>query len=488
MTDMGSGDGTGGGQGTRLARHGAVAFLARSLQQIATFVLTLLAARFLVPAEYGVYTLAVVFITFIQTMTYTGYFHYIVTAKGDEKSILGTTFWLILGLATVSSALLALAAPMIARAYDAPDLKQVLWWLAFLQPLAGITAWYSAVLMRNGQIQTNFRIMIAQNTLALVGGVALLLLWQSIYALVAFRYLRVLSGNLLYALLSRSQPNFRLDPGMAQHASGFSAGLYGTRFLVFLSNYGADLILGLMFSTAEAGLYRFGNRLATSAIDIVRQPMQNFALTQFGAANRSDADFAPLLRRFSGSAVLLTGCVVGVILVFAEDVVRLFFKESYLPALVVTHALAIRALVGNGLSLVEPVMAAKGRTGVVMMNSLVWTIVQVVAVFTFARFGLDALAWAQAAVTLASSIGSISVISRAGGVRITPAIWANAQALGLVALYTLACALLFALVQAELGQTMTALAVGLVLAGIAALATLALGLRLHVLDLKAFSG
>ena len=242
-----------GGRGKHLIRHGSsaiIAFLARSLQQVGTLVVTLLAARFLMPAEYGVYTIAVVFITFIQTMTYTGFFQYVVTAKGDEVTILDTTFWLITGLSTLASAVLALCAPAIARMYDAPDLFSVLWWLALIQPLAATTAWYSAVLMRYGKMRMNFLIMIAQNLIALVGGVVLLVLWKSVFALVAFRYLRVLSGALLYSVFSRTIPTFRFDRDMARHATHFSGGLYGTRFLSFLTMYGADLILGVMFSTA----------------------------------------------------------------------------------------------------------------------------------------------------------------------------------------------------------------------------------------------
>lgn len=439
------------------------------------------------PAEYGVYTISVIFVTLIQTMTYTGFFHYVVTAKGDEVTVLDTTFWLITGLSAIASAMLAICAPAISRIYDAPDLITVLWWLTLIQPLAAATAWQSAVLMRHERMRLNFLIMIAQNVIALIGGVALLVTWKSVFALVAFRYLRIISGTLLYSF-GGAWPTFRFDWGIARHATHFSGGLYGTRLLGFLTMYGADLILGAMFSTAEAGLYRFGNRLATSAVDMVRQPMQTFALTQFGAASRADASFGPVLRRFSGTTMLLVGCVVGVTIVFGESLVRNVFQPSYLPALMVTYALAVRALFSNGYGFVEPVMAAKGRTGKVMMYSLVWMIAQVAAIFAFAQYGLGVIAWAQALVALASSIAGTRLMARVAGIDVRPAVLASLQAVLLTAIYGGASYLLFGLVQAELGTGMVALITGIALTGVLALATLAIGMWLRIFDLKAFSG
>lgn len=132
-------------------RRGAAAifaFVARATQQLSTFVITLLAARFLTPADYGVYALGIVFVTLIQTLSYTGFYHFIVTAREDDRAVEATSFWLLAALSVAASALLALAAPQIAAVLHAPELCRVLQLLALVQPVAGLGAWYSAVLLR----------------------------------------------------------------------------------------------------------------------------------------------------------------------------------------------------------------------------------------------------------------------------------------------------------------------------------------------------
>ncbi|WP_333606100.1 oligosaccharide flippase family protein [Novosphingobium sp.] len=465
------------------------AFTARSLQQISTLVITLLAARFLVPAQYGTYSLGIVFIVLVQTMTYTGFYQFILTAKEDDAAVLSTCFWLIVGLVSAASLVLALAAYPLEWMFTAPGLGGVLVLLALIQPLASIGAWSSAALLRRGEMTLNFTIMFAQNLVALVGGVALLWLWHSLYALVAFRYLRVISGAILFAVLGRDWPDLVFHKNLAGKATAFSGGLYGSRLLNFLARYAADLLLGMFHSPAAVGLYRFGNRVATGATDVFNQPMSNFAATQFGSAARRDADLATPLARFAGSITLLSGLVGALIIVFAPDVIALFFQPSYLPALVVTYAMALRGAAGAGQMLVEPAFAALGRTAWVMMFDMVSTVISVAAIFVVSPFGLEALAWTQAAVVFCTTGWAFYLLRRHGRIRIDGAARNFALALVLSLFYGLALHIVYGQLSLHL-QTgkIGILGIGLVTATIFGLAILAVAMRLRVFSLQAFSG
>lgn len=478
----------GGRQAARRGTLAAVAFGARALQQIATLAMTLLAARFLLPSEYGIYTLSVVFITLIQTLTYTGFFHFVLTTRDPGGTLLDTTFWLIVGLGTAGAGLLALLSEAIAALYRAPEMAMALVLLAAIQPVAAATAWASAVLMREQRMRLHFSILIAQNTVALVGGIALLVAWKSVFALVAFRYLRVLSGAVLYAVALRRRPRLRFDLPLARQATLYSAGLYGSRLLTFLSSYGADLVLGMMFSTAEAGLYRFGNRIATGAIDIVAQPLRSFALAQFGAAGRSGAAFGPVLERFAGVTVFATGCVVAVILVFSEAVVLNYFQPAYAEGLVVTYALAAFGFLSIGNLMVEPVLAARHRTGAIMLHHAAWSAVAVTAVLAAAPFGLGALAWSLAAVAAAASAGGLIVIRRLGTTPVSGALAAAGRATAMAALFGTATWLAWEVVRGQLGPYDTGLVAGLGLTTLLAIPAIGLAIRARAFDLRAFSG
>ncbi|MAC56721.1 MAG: polysaccharide biosynthesis protein [Novosphingobium sp.] len=476
------------GKAGRQGAKALFAFTARSLQQASTLLVTLLAARILPPAQYGIYSLGIVFIVLVQTMTYTGFYQFILTTKDDDKAVLSTCFWMIVGLVSLASLGLALAAFPLEWIFQAKPLGTVLLLLALIQPLASIGAWSSAAMLRRGEIMRNFTVMFAQNLVALVGGVLLLWFWHSIYALVAFRYLRVMTGAVLYAALGRDRPQLLFRKDLARKATAFSGGLYGSRLLNFLARYAADLLLGLLHSPAAVGLYRFGSRVATGATDVINQPMLSFAATQFGAAARQDKDLAKPLARFAGTITLLSGMVGAVIIVFARDVIAIFFQTSYMAALVVTYAMALRGAASAGQMLVEPAFAAMGRTGWVMLFDMVATAVSVAAIFIASPFGLEALAWTQAIVVLGTSAWAFWLLNRRGHLHTQPAMraFAGASALSVgYGLILLACRYELATLS---WAPLPTLGIGLSVAVLVGIAVVVLAARLRLFSFQAFSG
>lgn len=464
------------------------AFVARSLQQASTLVMTFLAARFLQPAEYGVYGLGIVFIVLVQTLTYTGFYQFILNARQEDEIVLSTCYWLIFGLVSAASILLAVAAYPIEWLFAAEDLGTVIVLLALIQPLASVGAWSSAALLRRKAVLLNFTVMFWQNLIALVGGALLLWFWHSLYALVAARYLRVVSGAALYAALGRDLPRLRFSRALAAEATAFSGGLYGSRLLGFFSRYAGDLLLGLFFSASAVGLYRFGNRVATGATDILTQPMSNFAATQFGAASRDGRGLAPVLARFSGTIALLAGMLGAVVIVFAHDVITAFFRTSYLGALVVTYAMALRGIAGVGQLLVEPAFSALGRTSWVLMFNLFTGAVSVAAILVATPFGLEALAWIQALVVFATTGLAFYVIRHRGGIDVHDAV----RAFGGACVLTIGYGLAVAGFRHGLAQTglsgIDVLGPGLAFSVVAGAPFLVLASRMRIFSLHAFSG
>lgn len=465
------------------------ALIARSSDMVATLVITLLAARFLLPAEYGIYALGIIFITLTQTLTYTGFYQFVITSDAPDKNVLATSFWLIMGLATVSALVLCVIAYPVELLFDMPELGLVIVLLSLAHPISGMNAWASAVLLRRGKVHTNFVVMFLKAVISVAAGVALLIMWQSLYALVAYRFIRVVIGAIFYLVAGAKLPGFVFDKALAKRATSFSSGLYGSRFLGFLGKYAADLLLAFYYTANEVGLYRFGMRLANSATDVVNQPLSNFAITQFGAAARGDRNFERPLRRFAGTISFLTGLVGAVLIVFAEDAVKLFFNPAYLAGMVVMYAMAARSALSVGNSLIEPVFAAVNKTGWVMTYNLITAIASVLAVFASVPFGLSMLAWSQVVVVLLSSLLAFAFIKFKAGLAVGAAM--RNFAVGLLAASAYGIALYFVhdwLLPPTGLRPEILLLCGVAIAGVLGLAMLLVGLRLRVFTLRAFQG
>ena len=119
----------------------------RGALQLFSFATTVLVARRLVPADYGVMALAGMFIAMAGVLAEMGLGAAIVQFRDLDRRDLDTCFWITVTLATLIYAVLALSASVIAGWFAVPDLAKVLRVLALGLPLNACTV-VSASLLR----------------------------------------------------------------------------------------------------------------------------------------------------------------------------------------------------------------------------------------------------------------------------------------------------------------------------------------------------
>lgn len=461
---------------------GVLGFVARSSQQAATLVLTLFAAAWFTPAEYGTYSLSIVFVALVQILYTTGFFQFIITAPEKEEFVLDTCHSLILFLAVLGGGVLAAVAPLVANIFEAPELEIMLWWMAALQPFAAFNSWASAVLMRRKLMRKHFITQVIQSGAGLVAGISAIVITESIYSLLAFVSVRVVMGVFLYLAVLPVRPGKKIDRKLSVQAIRYSVGLYGTAFMTLSVNYAADIVLGIHYSTEEVGVYRMANRFAVVAIDLVGQPLRSFAVTSFGAAARGKREFTPLLRDYWAASALLCGVVAATVAVFIGDVVSLFFDPSYLAAVGVTYALAARGFVSVGYYLVQPVLAARALTGQAMIYYTIWAVIQIALTIVAARLGLILMAWGQALVMFAASASALRFINFRAKLPYRPPLVGSIFALLMVLCYGLAIYAIRSIFFAISAHSLLSLIFSLAVASFLALATLFVSVRMRLLN------
>ncbi|MGI3170904.1 oligosaccharide flippase family protein [Pseudooceanicola sp. C21-150M6] len=478
-------------QGQSASRRGSVnavvSMIGLSSQQLSAFVITLLAARYLTAAEYGVYTLSVVFVEFVIMLTYTGFFHFVVNSDADDTSVLSTMFWVLTGIGAIGGGLIFIFADVLANVFDAPRLAPVLRWLGALQPFASMIGWGSAALTRAGMMRRYFLCVGGSNFGALFVGILALIYWQSVFALVAFRAARIALALAMFFFSVPERPKFVFDAALARKAAGYASGLYGARLLTFFSNFGTDLILAFIFSTAESGLYRFANRLAMATVEIVAQPLRSFSLKSFGQQSRKGQSLDPVFANFFGAGTLLIGGVAATVMVLGGAVVDTMFRTEYQAAIIAVQALSIVAAARVTQSMVEPIFAARGNTRVAMYNNLGLTTMILISILIFAPQGFQTLAIAQAVLQVLSVPITLLVIRRWGRIDIGPGLKRGGKAIVLVAIYAVALAGFYLLVSQSGLTEAWALIASIGFAVVFGLSLAFVGLKWRVLNLSIFS-
>ena len=119
----------------RIARSMFWIAWSRGALQILTFATTLLVARILVPADYGVMALAMFFTGLAGMIAEMGLGSAIIQFRDLDRRELDTCFWITMTLAMAGFVALSTGAPVIARWVAVPRLADVLPVLALVLPL-----------------------------------------------------------------------------------------------------------------------------------------------------------------------------------------------------------------------------------------------------------------------------------------------------------------------------------------------------------------
>ena len=358
----------------RFARAGGgtalVAMAARVSGQLAMVAVTLVATRHLGPADFGVFAIAGALAMLARTMLYTGPFEYLLKAPADGHA--GTASACLAAVIAVAAGwtgllvLLGLAAPLL---FQGSGVSGVLLALAPSVLLAALAAFAEAAMLRSGAVRRYYAITVVAEVESGLAAILLLLAGWGLWALVAQIYVRT---ALLILALGGLGPRFafaRPAPGEVGAVLRWSVSRFGSVFVGFLANYSGDMVLGVVFSPAAAGLYRASNRMVTALADMFVQPAGMLALTTLAAhrARGEDAARPGAWLRLTGLFAVLGWPALAVLALFADRLVPLALGPAWAAAGPVVAVFCLARMAALVTAVASAALVVADRQGRVLM-------------------------------------------------------------------------------------------------------------------------
>ena len=174
----------------------------RAANQVVIFGVTLVAAHFLAPVDFGVFAIASAAIALIRTLMYTGAFEFLLKAPPGEEC--PTECFLInIVLAVVLTAGLLVLAPAAKWAFGTPEVGRMLIFMAPSNLMSAFAAWQESQILRAKRIQAYYVITAIAEAVAGLGAVGLLIGHFGLMALVGQVYLRTIVLMISYLILQK---------------------------------------------------------------------------------------------------------------------------------------------------------------------------------------------------------------------------------------------------------------------------------------------
>ena len=441
--------------------------------KLAVLVTTLVLARLLVPEEFGLVALAMVFITYADSVADLGVAQALVylprTAAHARAALVAA-----LGFGLVLAGGAAVAAPLVAAFFGEPAVAPLLRLLS-LSLLAGALASVPEALMRRdlqfrrlsgAAVLRSIAIGVVSVTLALQGLGALALAWGTV------------AGALVYVVATWSflpaRPDarvWRTERAALRAVLGYGLPAAGGMLLAKLIFDIDYLIVGAELGAEALGFYTMAFRLPELLIINVFFVVSSVTFPLYSQA-REDPD---RLRRGYLTSVRIQAaygmCAGLAVAAVAPVLVPVLLGDNWTPAVAALVPLAVYAALRSLGAGANDVYKALGRPGLSVQISLLRLVVLVPALLLATRWGVAGVAWAQVLAAAAFVVLMQGVALRVLGLRwkqLLQAIWpalASGVAAGGTALV---------LVLTLPGPALVVLAVAALAAGATAAATLQL--------------
>lgn len=220
-----------------------------------TFLVGIVLARLLTPAEYGLIGIVTIFTTILLGFVDSGFSNSLIRKKDVVNDDYNTMFITNLAMSVLMFVLLYVCAPLIARFFQHPELVGLIRVMGLLLIIQALSIVQSTILTKRIDFKTKTKASVISATASGVIGIAMAFADFGVWSLVGQQLSRQFIYTLCLWLFNRWCPRFRFNMSSFCYMWGFGWKLLLSGFLdrVWAQLY--QIVVGKFYSPATLGQY-----------------------------------------------------------------------------------------------------------------------------------------------------------------------------------------------------------------------------------------
>jgi O-antigen/teichoic acid export membrane protein len=345
------------------------------VQRIISFGTTVVLARILSPADFGLFALAFVMIDGFGIFKSLGFDSALVRRKDvDIERACNTAFFLIPAMGMILFVILFFFAPIGAKFLNNPQVTNVIRVLAVIFVFSCFAKVPQTLLYRD--MKFKFK------TLAELGGtiifsvIALILAFRGVgvWSLVIGYILRIFVQSASEWLYSGWKPKFEFDKKIAWEMFHFGKYILASSIIGFLYGNLDKIVIAKVLNVTMLGYYAIAMNLSSFLSEYFLSKVGMVLYPAYSKIQESADDVKHvMLKGLSYISIIAMPFCFGLFL-FAPDVLRLVFGEKWMPATNILRVLAFVGLIRALGGAIWPIFMARGKSKADFQVTLVQSI------------------------------------------------------------------------------------------------------------------
>jgi teichuronic acid exporter len=296
------------------------------------FIVQIILARLLLPEDYGVIALIVVFIAISQTFVQSGLGTALIQRKKVTDADYSSVFYLTLGIALVFYCILFLGAPTIAAFYNQPIITPVLRVLGLTLFFGAVNTIQNAVIARNFLFRKLFVSSLGAVLLSGIVGIAMAYTGYGVWALVAQQLTSIIALCLIMWFTVKWRPKLLFSVTRVKELFSFGWKLMASGLIDTTYTNLSSLIIGKLYPASMLGYYTKGQEFPNALVSNINSSIQAVMFPAYAKNQDNRPMVKQIMRRALVTSAFLVFPAMAGLAAVAEPLIKLLLTEKWLIA------------------------------------------------------------------------------------------------------------------------------------------------------------
>ena len=387
-------------------------FLSFGATKIITLAATVVLARLLDPADFGVMALALLAFGFLGLFRDLGLGATLVLRQDLGERAYGTILTLMLATAVGVSLLVAASAPLAAALLDEPRLNSLLPALAGTTVFGSLAWFYESLLQRELDFRRRFVGQLTQSLGFALGSIPFAAAGLGVWSLVLGQVISLVAYSGVYLLIVPHRVRPVYDRDIARDAFTTGRGFLAQGWLAWVSQNVDYLVVGRVLGTAQLGYYSMAYRLSELTHFGIADPIAKVTFPSFARMRHEGREigssYLSALRLVALAVVLIGAVLSGA----ADPFTRTVLGAEWVPMIGPLAVLGVWAAAKPIQATVGWLLNSTGHAGTVAAVSAVALVPEVPLLIVAAHESTTAVAAVVLAETVLAALAAAVLVQR----------------------------------------------------------------------------
>ncbi len=364
------------------------------------FLVMIIMARLLTPADYGLVGMLTVFIAVSQSLVDSGFSQALIRKQDRSQTDNSTVFFFNIGVGIVLYLILFLSAPLIARFYDEPLLTPLTRVIGLSVLINSFVVVQRALLTVKIDFKTQAKASMTAAVISGAAGIYFAYTGLGVWAIAVQQLSNLIINTAMLWIMSHWRPSMTYSWKSFKELFGFGSKLALSGILDTIYNNLYLIVIGKFFRAADLGFYTRAHQFAAFPSLNVSGIIQRVTFPVLCSIQDDDARLRDVYQRFLRLSAFIVFPLMMGLAALARPLVLLLLKEQWLMAATLLQILCFAMMWYPIHAINLNLLQVKGRSDLFLRLEVIKKIVGVAIMCATIPMGITAMCCGSIASSL----------------------------------------------------------------------------------------